>query len=97
MTSFTTYKCTYLQGLAFVTCVVGTNVQPKTMLKGHGNDADFLEFLHKSVPHESLSDLSSRCDFVFEFTEIFVIEKGLPESGSRQDTIFWKPLYYRES
>jgi hypothetical protein len=32
MTSFTTKKCTYLQGLAFVTCVVGTNDQLETAL-----------------------------------------------------------------
>jgi hypothetical protein len=28
---------------------------PRTLLKGHGNEADFLGFLHKSVPHESLT------------------------------------------
>jgi hypothetical protein len=40
--------------------------------------------LHKSVPHESLAPyLSSRSDFVFEFVEIFVIEKRLPNSPSR--------------
>ncbi len=48
-------------------------------LQGHGNEADFLGLLHKSVPHESLS---SRSDFDFEFAEIFVIEEqdflGLP-------------------
>jgi hypothetical protein len=27
--------------------------------------------------------ISSRSDFVFEFAEIFVIEKGLPDSASR--------------
>jgi hypothetical protein len=43
----------------------------------------FLGFLHKYVPPESLKYLSSRSDFGFEFAEIFVIEKRLPdESGS---------------
>jgi hypothetical protein len=27
----------------------------KAILKGHGNEADFLGFFHKSVPHESLT------------------------------------------
>jgi hypothetical protein len=27
----------------------------KKLLKGHGNEADFLGFLHKSVPHEYLT------------------------------------------
>ncbi len=30
-------------------------VQYSYFLKGHGNEAEFLGFLHKSVPHESLS------------------------------------------
>ncbi len=38
-------------------------------LKGHGNEADFLGFSQKLVPHES------RSDFGFEFAEIFVFEK----------------------
>jgi hypothetical protein len=45
------------------------------------NEADFLGFLLKLVP---LHYLSSRSDFGFEFEEIFVIEKGLPDSASRQ-------------
>ncbi len=28
---------------------------PKSALKGHGNEADFLGVLQKSVPHESLT------------------------------------------
>ncbi len=47
-------------------------------LKGNGNEADFLGFLQKLVPHRSLTGshyLSSRSDFGFEFAEIFVIEK----------------------
>jgi hypothetical protein len=38
-----------------------------------------------------LHNISSRSDFGFEISEIFVIEK-LAESGIRQDTIFFKPL-----
>jgi hypothetical protein len=47
-----------------------------------------------------LQYISSRSDFGFEFAEIFVIEKRLPDSPSREvdkiaytvDTIFFKPL-----
>ncbi len=53
------------------------------ILKGHGNEADFLGFLQKLVPHRSLTHLSSRTDFGFEFAEIFVIEKRLLDSASR--------------
>ncbi len=51
-------------------------------LKGHGNEAVFLGFLQKLVPHRSLSLRfeSSRSDFGFEFAEIFIIEKRLPDS-----------------
>jgi hypothetical protein len=52
-------------------------------LKGHGNEADFLGFLQKLGPHRSLT-LSSRSAFGFEFAEIFVIEKRLPDSASRR-------------
>jgi hypothetical protein len=45
-----------------------------TALKGHGNEADFLGFLHY---------LSSRSDFGLEFAEIFIIEKRLLNSSSR--------------
>ncbi len=64
-------------------------------LKGHGNEADFPD---KSVRHGSLHYIPSRSDFGFEFTEIFVIEKRLPDSPSRGvDKIayrynFFKPL-----
>ena len=46
-----------------------------TNLKGHGNEADFLGFLHKSVWHRSLTLHFEPSDFGFEFSEIFVIEK----------------------
>ncbi len=47
-------------------------------LKGHGNEADFLGFLHKPVRHVGpLHYILSRSDFGFEFAEIFVIEKRL--------------------
>ncbi len=48
-------------------------------LKGHGNEADFLGFLQKLGPHRSLDYLLSRSAFGFEFAEIFVIEKQLPD------------------
>ncbi len=48
-------------------------------LKGHGNEADFLGFLQKLVPHYLLS----RSGFGFKFAEIFIIEKRLPNSASR--------------
>jgi hypothetical protein len=55
-------------------------------LKGHGNEADFLGFLQK-LPNWFLIDplhyLSSRSNFDFEFAEIFVIEKRLPDSPTR--------------
>jgi hypothetical protein len=52
-------------------------------LKGQGNEADFPGFLQKLVPHRSLTlpfepfELSS-----FEFAEIFIIKKQLPDSAS---------------
>jgi hypothetical protein len=54
------------------------------VLKGHGNEANFLEFLHKLDPHRPLHYLSSRSDFGFEFAEIFVIRKRLPDSAIRR-------------
>ncbi len=68
------------------------------MLKGYGNKADFLGYCINQFGIGPLHYISS--DFGFEFAEIFVIEKRLPdiaESGSRQDclyidTIFFKPL-----
>ncbi len=45
-----------------------------SLLKRHGNEVDFLGFLHKWVRHRYLNYISSRSDFDFEFAEIFVIE-----------------------
>ncbi len=59
------------------------NSAKRSILKGHGNEADFLGFLHKPVRHRSLHYVSSCSDFSFEFSEIFVIEKRLPDSPSR--------------
>ncbi len=59
-------------------------VQVYGLLKGHGNEADFLGFLHKSVRIGPAHYIASRSDFDFEFTEIFVIEKRLPDSPSRR-------------
>jgi hypothetical protein len=63
------------------------------ILKGHGNEADFPRFLHKSVRHRSLTlnfepfrfwlRVRGNIDFGFEFAEIFEIEKRLPDPLSR--------------
>ncbi len=69
-------------------------------LKGHGNKADFLGFLHKSVRHRYSYYISSRSDFDFEFVEIFVIEKRLPDSPSRgvnKNAYRYKCFYTSES
>jgi len=41
-----------------------------TLIKEHGNEADFPRFLHKLVRHRS-----RRFDFGFEFAKIFVIDE----------------------
>ncbi len=58
----------------------GVNLSLLNRLKGHGNEADFLGFLQKLVLMDPLHYLSSRSAFGFEFAEIFVIEKRLPDS-----------------
>ncbi len=71
------------------------------VLKGHGNEADFLGFLHKSVWHRSLTlHFEPYRFFDFEFAVTFIIEKRLPDSPSRGfdkkaytvDTSVFKPL-----
>ncbi len=52
----------------------------KALLKGHGNEADFLGFLQKLVPHESLTLPFEPFTFLLRIAEIFVFEKGLPAS-----------------
>jgi hypothetical protein len=47
-------------------------------LKGHGNEADFLGFCRNWILVDPLHYFSSRSAFGFEFAEIFVIEKRLP-------------------
>ncbi len=54
-------------------------------LKGHGNEADFLGFLQKLVPHrliDPLHYLSSHSAYGFEFAEIFVSKSGSPHGES---------------
>ncbi len=52
------------------------NVYVEDGLKGHVNEADFLRFLHKSVPHESLTLPFEPFRFWLRIlAEIFVIEK----------------------
>jgi hypothetical protein len=64
-----------------------------TLLKGHGNETDFLGFLQKSVPRESLTLHFEPFRFRIEFVEIFVIEKQVGESTRLSiDTISFKPL-----
>jgi hypothetical protein len=55
----------------------------KLHLKGHGNEAAFLWFLQKLVPHRSLTLPFEPFDFGFEFVEIFIIEKRLADSPTR--------------
>ncbi len=60
---------------------MGYKVDSGIGLKGHGNEADFLGRNWFLI--DPLHYLSSRSDFGFEFAEIYVIEKRLPESESR--------------
>jgi len=53
------------------------------ILKGHGNEAVFWGFCTNQFGMSPLHYLSSCSDFGFEFAEIFVIEKRLPDSASR--------------
>jgi hypothetical protein len=53
-------------------------------LKGHGNEADFLGFLQKLVPHRSRTPTFEQFRFWLKFLEIFIIEKRLPDSASRR-------------
>ncbi len=57
------------------------------LLKEHGNETDFPIFCHKSVGHNSRTQL-----FGFEFAEILVIKKrvrclAFNETGSRNKNI----------
>ncbi len=61
-----------------------TNFAAVAYLKGHGNEADFLGFLQKLVPHRSLTLHFEPFRFGFEFAEIFLIEKRLHNSASRR-------------
>jgi hypothetical protein len=53
------------------------------LLKGHGNEEDFLVLLHKRLGTGTSHYISSRSDFGFEFAKIFVIKKRLPDSPSQ--------------
>jgi hypothetical protein len=48
-------------------------------LKGHGNKADFLGFLQKSVRHRFLTLHFEPFDLGFVFSEIFVIKEVIKE------------------
>ncbi len=48
------------------------------LLKGHGNEADFLGFLQKSVPHESLTIPLEPFQFCLRIRSIFVIKNDSP-------------------
>jgi hypothetical protein len=70
----------------FFRCVIVSFLQMKKshVLKGHGNEADFLGFCINQFGIGPLHYISSRSDFDFEFAAIFVIEKRLPDSPSRE-------------
>jgi hypothetical protein len=58
----------------------------RTKLKGHGNEADFLGFLQKSVPHESLTLPFAPFRIWLQIREDFCNRKTtlrLAESGSQ--------------
>ena len=58
-------------------------------LKGHVNKADFLGVSHKSVLLSPLHLPFERSDFGLVFSEIFVIDKRVPDLASRGvDKIF---------
>ncbi len=64
-------------------------------LKGHRNEADFLGFCINRFGKGPLHYISSHSDFSFQFSEIFVIEKRLAESGVDKIAYrynFFKPL-----
>jgi hypothetical protein len=61
-----------------------------TSLKGHGNEADFLGFLHKSVRHRSLALRFGPFRFLLRIRGDIRNRKTTPrltESGSRQDCL----------
>ncbi len=68
----------------------GAHVTNKKLLKGHGNEADFLVFLHKFDPNRSIT-------LPFELFRFWLRIRGdirnrktnprLAESGSRQDCL----------
>jgi hypothetical protein len=62
----------------------GRGVPYHLLLKGNGNEADFLGFCRNWFLIDPLHYLLSRSDFGFEFAEIFVFEKRLPDSASQQ-------------
>jgi hypothetical protein len=53
------------------------------LLKGHGNEADFLGFLHKSVPHESLALPFKPFWFYLQIRGDIHNRKRLPNSPSQ--------------
>jgi hypothetical protein len=70
---------------------VSSNKRDLPFLKRHGNEADFLGFLQKLVPHESLKLPSSRSEFGGDIpnrkTTLRLAESAsrrLPDSASRE-------------
>jgi hypothetical protein len=45
----------YLHSPTSQLCLIASSLSSSLHVKGHGNEADFLGFSHKSVPHESLT------------------------------------------
>ncbi len=70
-----------------LSATVGTDVPNRPThfnnLKGPGNETDFLGFCINPFSIGPLHYVSSRSDFSFKISEIFVIEKRLPDSPSR--------------
>jgi hypothetical protein len=79
-------------GLIFLFSVVFSPSPPQPvislLLKGHGNEADFLGFLHKSVPHEYLTLSLEPFQFWLRIRSHIRNRKTtnrLAESGNQQD------------
>ncbi len=65
-------------------------------LKGHGNEADFLRFLHKSVRHRSLTLHFEPFRFLLRIRGDICYRKTLPDSPSRGvDKIAYKYNFFQ--
>jgi hypothetical protein len=69
--------------LGFWIMISAKSLDPSANLKGHGNEVDFLGFLHKSIRQRSLTLHFEMFRFNIDFTEIFAIEKRLNKIAYR--------------